>query len=216
MNQSRNLPENYERFKEAANEEDFFTRPFEGRENFIWLRREITGNYNELARQLYIAKTWAEQRMDCRDAIYRKLETMATYQDEVGLAAQQVRADYHQFEVRQLTPDLRIAGPGFYPYSIYQPHQDIGNEDDELGTVSSVYTEKVTGIAKNEQADFSYANGIDRVYTLKPGAEKFSAGIGDFFRMAAHFNKNKADGLVHWAHVVREHDPLRMMLMGRR
>lgn len=216
MTASRHLPENYDRFVEATDQAEFFARPLEGQISLVWLPRTIAGNYNELARQLYITKSWCEQINDKREEIRQKLETIATYDDEVGEAARQVMADQDMVIARGLTPDFRIAGPDYYEYAIYQPHIDNGDDRDDFGLFNCGYTEPVTGLARNEDTTFAYGTWKDRVYSLKPDAERFHAGVGDFFRMAAHFNKNKVAGVVHWAHLVRENDPLRMMLMARR
>lgn len=215
MQNNRHLPENYERFVEAKDEADFLAHPLENKTNLVWLPRHIKGAYNELAQQLYIAKSWCEQMMTRRDDIREKLEELATHQDDVGEAARQVMADQDLILAKGLEPDFRIAGPDFYEYAIYQPHMDIGDPDDEFGTFSCNYTEPVTGLARNEDAEFAYTTPLDRVYQLKQGAEKFHAGVGDFFRMAAYQNKNKVEGVVHWAHRVREGEPLRMLLMAR-
>lgn len=213
MNQPRHM--NYDRFHQAAGEDEFFSRPLQGRTNLVWLPRIISGDYNRLAHELYIAKTWVEQMMVVRDKINEKLETIATYDDEVGAASRQVIADRDKVLEKHLAPDLRIAGPDYYGYAIYQPHMDIGDDRDEFGFFSCGYTEPVTGLARNEDTEFSYAYGPDRVYSLKPGAEKLHPGIGDFFRMATYHNKHKVEGVVHHAHMVREGQPLRMMLMAR-
>ncbi len=215
MTLPRYLPENYDRFAQAHTEEDFFMRPLAGQVNLVWLPRPVSGNFNELARQLYIVKTWCEQMMTRRDDIREKLETIATYNDDVGAAARVVMADQDMVLGRGLMPDFRIAGPDFYDYAIYQPHMDIGDENDEFGTFSCGYTEPLTGLARNEDSRFSYQGPLDRVYTLNAGAEKYRMAVGDFFRMAAYQNKNKVEGVVHWARTVKESEPLRMLLMAR-
>lgn len=215
MTSSRHLPENYDRFAEVGTEDEFFARPLTGRVNLVWMPRTIFGDYDELARQLYIVTTWCEQMMTHRDAIRTKLENIATCDDAVGQAARQVMEDQDWVIRRGLRPDFRIAGPDFYEYAIYQPHMDIGDEADEFGTFSCGYTQPVTGLARNEDATFSYATRLDRVYSLKPGAETFHPGVGDVFRMAAYQNKNKVEGVVHWAHPVRSDRSLRMLLMAR-
>lgn len=215
MPDNRHLPENYERFVEAKDEADFFARKLEGKTNLVWLPRQIKGAYNELAQQLYIAKTWCEQMMTRRDDIREKLEDIATHEGDVGDAARQVKADQDLIVSKGLEPDFRIVGPDFYEYAIYEPHMDIGDPDDEFGTFSCNYTAPVTGIARNEDTEFAYTTPLDRVFQLKEGVEKFHVGVGDIFRMAAYQNKNKVEGVVHWAHRMREGDPLRMILMAR-
>lgn len=215
MSAARNIPDQYERLATTVSVDDFFAHPMEGLTNCVWMPRPITGDYNELARQLYIAKSWCEQMMTRRDDIREKLETIATHNDDVGAAARVVMADQDLVMSRGLMPDFRIVGPDFYEYAIYQPHMDTGDENDEFGTFTCGYTEPVTGWARNEESVFAYATPLDRVYSLAPSAEKLHTGVGDFFRMAAYRNKNKVEGVVHWAHRVRENDPLRMMLMAR-
>lgn len=216
MRTTRNIPENYDRLRQAATVDDLFTMPFAAGVNAVWMPRRIEGDYAELARQLYLAPSWCEQMFEYSRKIRSRLEAVATHQGPVGVAAQQVLADQDMLQARGLRLDFRVAGPDYYQFDVYAAHMDLGDLQDECGTVSCGYTAPVTGWARNEDCE---AAGRTRervaLFNVKTGVNTHHFAVGDFFRMAAQNNRNQVEGFIHWAPRIGPDDGLRMMLMAR-
>ncbi|MCM2344140.1 MAG: hypothetical protein NDJ24_06225 [Alphaproteobacteria bacterium] len=213
---TRHLPEHYARLQQAASVDDFFSIPFSGVVNAVWMPRTIHGDYTELARQLYLVPSWCEQMFEHNHKIRQRLEEVATHVGKVGEAARQVLADQDMVRARGLRVDFRLAGPDYYQFDVYAPHMDLGDPQDQGGTFSCGYTEPTTEWACNEDC---VPAGRTRegvaLFDVKPGAGKHHFAVGDIFRMAAQNNLSHVEGFVHWAPRTRHADGLRMMLMAR-
>lgn len=216
MTSARNIPEDYPRLRAVTSSEDFFTTPFSGLVNAVWMPRIIQGDYEELARQLYMAPSWCEQVFEYKQAIRNRLEQIATFEDGVGQAARQVLMDQDMVIAHGLQVDFRVAGANYYEYDVYTAHMDVGDPRDACGTFSCGYTEPTTEWARNDDC---ITTGRTRegvpLFTVRPDAARHRFSVGDMFRMAALHNQNKVDGFIHWAPQTRGSDGLRMMLMAR-
>lgn len=212
------IPEGYDRIAVVDTEEGLFAGELSGRVNCILLPRAISGDFNGLAKELYLYKTYTEQRYQHKGELYVRLSRIAEEPDQVGQAARVVKGDVDMVRKRGLDDNLRVIDRDFYldTPSVQNLHMDIGQDMDDIGALMCSYTEPTTGWAMNEECDEGlriYRHDPALVFNLKAGAQRRHFQPGDMFRQAAQKNLYNVKGFIHGAESIREGE-LRLMLVA--